>query len=259
MTAESRVAWITGGGTGIGKALTQALYRQGWKVVISGRRQHVLDAALQEIQTPAPGMGALLAMPGDASNPADIDRVVRSVHQSWGEIHLLINNAGENPYHPFDQAKPEEYEQYFRINCMSAIRCTQAVLPQMRARKSGAIVNVSSILGRVASHTSPAYTVSKFAMTGFTEVLRQELEGTGIHVMGVYPGFIRTAMTLPFVRPGSPRSYFGKSPESLAEAILRGLRRKKRAVLFPWYVPFAVDLHQLFPDLVETLRKRFGR
>ena len=129
----------------------------------------------------------------------------------------------------------------------------------MRERQSGAIVNVSSVLGRWASPSSSAYSVTKFALAGFTDSLRQELVGTGIHVMGVYPGFIRTPMTLPFVSRESRRWRFGKSPESMAQAILTGLKWKKREVFYPWYVPLALHLHHGFPGTLEFLRTYFER
>jgi short-subunit dehydrogenase len=253
-----RIAWVTGGGTGIGKALAAALYSEGHWVVISGRRKEILTHAAQEI-TSAHGSGDICAVPGDASDAAYVAELQRSIHERWGDIDLLINNAGENTYHSFQEASPEEFEQSFRVNCMSAIRCTQAVLPGMLARRSGAIVNVSSILGRWASASCSAYSVSKYALAGFTDALRQELTGSGVHVMGVYPGFILTPMTAPLVSPESPRWRMGQSPESMAVAILKGLRRGKREVLYPWYVPVALNLHHWFPGLLESLRKLFGR
>lgn len=127
----------------------------------------------------------------------------------------------------------------------------------MQAANRGAIVNISSVLGKWASANCPAYSVSKYAMTGFTDSLRQELARTSIHVMGVYPGFIRTAMTNPFVEPGTFRARLGKSPEAMARAIRRGLRQRKAEVRYPWYVPLALHLHDLFPGLLEAVRRRF--
>src|SRR5258708_11448827 len=229
-----QIVWITGGGTGIGRALAEALYREGHWVVISGRRKEVLTKTAQEITgLPSPhpsprgrgseseGPGDLWSIPGDASDGTYVAEILRSVRERWGDIDLLINNAGENLYRSFQESAPEEFEQNFRVNCMSAIRCTQAVLPAMLARRAGTIVNVSSILGKWASPDSAAYSVSKYALTGFTDSLRQELTGTGVHVLGVYPGLILTPMTEPFLSPGSRRWRFGKSPESMAAAIFK--------------------------------------
>src|ERR1051325_8189818 len=86
-------AWITGGGTGIGKALAEVLFRQGHRVVISGRRKEVLAAARQEIER-APGGGEILDLAGDASRPEDVDKIITAVDKLWGRITLLVNNAG---------------------------------------------------------------------------------------------------------------------------------------------------------------------
>ena len=242
----------------MGRALSEALYREGHWVVISGRRQDALTQAVEQIKT-GHTSGDLWALPGDVTEAAFVEDLPRKVRARWGEIDWLINNAGANTNHSFQQSSPEEFEQAFRTNCLSAILCARAVLPAMRARGSGSIVNVSSILGRWASPDSSSYSVSKYALAGFTDALRQEVAGTGVHVMGVYPGFIRTAMTLPFVAPGSPRARMGKSPESMAAAILKGLHRQKREVLYPWYVPIALSLHAWFPATLEKLRRLFKR
>jgi short-subunit dehydrogenase len=247
------IVWVTGGGTGIGKALAGILSREGHRVAISGRRADVLQEAAKSIG------GEVLPLPGDMGHQADVNRIAGEIRSRWGEVDWLINNAGMNTNHSFQQASPEEYTESFRINCLSAILCARAVLPAMLARRSGSIVNVSSVLGRWASPDSSAYSTSKYALAGFTEALRQELAAMGVHVMGVYPGYIRTAMTQPFVKPGSPRDWAGKSPESMAWQILKGIRRKSREVQYPWYVPPARHLYIWFPGVMEALRRRFGR
>lgn len=253
----NKIAWVTGGGSGIGKALARLLYLDGYWVIISGRRKNILDQAAQEIKT-GHSSGDIWAAPGDASDGAYVEGLHKAVRERWGDVSLLINNAGENPYHSIQDASPEEFEQNFRVNCMSAIRCTKLVLPAMKERREGMIVNVSSILGKWASAASPAYSISKYAMTGFTDSLRQDLMGSGVHVMGVYPGFIRTALTAPFVEPGSLRDKVGKTPEAMARVMIQGIRQKKRDVFYPWYVSISLRLHGLFPGMMETIRKWTG-
>ena len=131
---------------------------------------------------------------------------MREVQARWGTITLLVNNAGANSNQPLSVATPEEYRQIFNNNVMSAIRSTYAVLPAMRAAGQGAIINLSSIYGRWGTATSASYSVSKFALAGFSEALQQELSGTAIRVLTVFPGYIKTPMTDPFVQAGSLRS-----------------------------------------------------
>src|SRR4051812_3194623 len=100
-----RIAWVTGGGTGIGKALAEAMYREGYWVVISGRRKEVLVNAAQEIMARSVSgqPGDIWAQPGDVSDPAYVAEVQRAVRERWGDIDILVNNAGENPHHTFQE------------------------------------------------------------------------------------------------------------------------------------------------------------
>jgi short-subunit dehydrogenase len=253
-----RVAWITGGGTGIGRALAELLMRQGARVVITGRRKEILEQAADELAALAGG-GQVLAISGSASDPKHAKDVISQVSDRWGSINLLVNNAGTNFNHSLLDTTFEEYLKSFEINCLSAINCTQAVLPEMLKKGRGEIVNISSIYGRWASSNSASYSVGKYAVTGYTDALRQALIHTPIHVMGVFPGFIRTDMTQPFVVPGSLRSRMGKSPDQLARAVLAALKSRKPELYYPWYVPWVLRLHRWFPLMADRLARRVKR
>ena len=226
LRAAMTIAWITGGGTGIGRALADRLLRGGSKVVISGRRKDILDQTAKELAD-LPGGGEVIAMAGDASDPAHAKEVISRVKTRWGDIDLLVNNAGSNPTHELLETTFEEYLKSFEINCLSSINCTQAVLPIMRKAGRGSIVNISSIYGRWASSSSASYSVGKYAVTGYTDALRQALVGTSIHVLAVFPGFIQTDMTMPFVVSGSMKSRMGKTPDQTRTGPLRRLEEQK--------------------------------
>ncbi len=252
------LAWITGGGTGIGRALAEELYREGASVLLTGRRKEILEETCHSIAS-GTGSGKILARAGNAADPAHIAEVLAEVQSRWGNITLLINNAGSNFNTPLREALPEEYARAFENNVMSAVRVTQAVLPAMRAARQGAIVNISSTYGRWGTATSASYSVSKFALAGYSEALQQELQGTGIHVLSVFPGYIRTDMTSPFVQRGTLRDRLGKSPEQMARAILGALRRRQRELYYPWYVSWALRLHRWMPELADRLAMRVKR
>jgi hypothetical protein len=249
------ITWVTGGGTGIGRALAEALYREGHRVAISGRRESMLAEVVRSCSSLS-GHGEIWPLAGDVGDAPTVARLANSLRERWGSVDLLINNAGFNINHSFSDSTPEEFIDLFRINCLSAVLCARAVLPGMLAQKRGTIVNVSSIFGRWASAKSAAYSVSKYALAGFNDALRQELAGTGIHVMGVYPGFINTAMTASAGESESWRRWLGRSPEAMAEAILRGVRRHAREVSYPWYVAWGLRFHRWFPETAESLRRR---
>src|SRR5262249_11275911 len=134
-----------------------------------------------------------------------------------------------------------------------------AVLPAMLSADRGEIVNISSIYGHWGTATSASYSVSKFALAGYTESLQQSLVGSGVHVMGVFPGYIKTDMTTPFVKTGSMRSYIGKSADDMARAILRAVKNRKRDLYFPWYVPLALKMHRCVPKLADRMAMRAKR
>jgi len=252
------IAWVTGGGTGIGFALARRLYQDGASVVITGRRKEVLEQAVTVLQS-IPSSGHVLSMAGDASDPSHVTDVAAQIAHRWGAVNLLINNAGANFNQPLSEATVEEYQRSFEINCLAAVRTTTAVLPGMMKANAGAIVNMSSIYGKWASARSASYSVGKYAVAGYTDALRQSLVDTGVHVMGVFPGFIRTDMTLPFVQPGSFKSRLGKTPDQMAEAILQALNRKKTELYFPWYVPWVLRLHRWMPKVSDRLAERVKR
>ncbi len=244
------IAWITGGGTGIGRALAERLCAEGARVVISGRRREILEEAAGKISR-AQSSGEIQAIAGDAADATHVNHLVAHVKSRWGVIDLLVNKAGMNLNHPFGETPSEEYRHALENNCLSAIRATTAVLPGMREAGQGAVVNISSIYGQWGSATSASYSVSKFALAGYTEALRQGLAGSGIQVLGVFPGFIRTPMTIPFVQPGTLRSHLGRSPDAMARAILRALKKKKRELYYPWYVAWLLRLHRWLPALAD--------
>jgi uncharacterized protein len=252
--SRTMIAWVTGGGTGIGRAIAAALAQRGDQVLISGRRENVLRATAAELSQTAPH--PVLAAPGDVSDPELPERVRRSLP---GPVDLLVNNAGLNHYKGTLETTSEEYLESFKVNCLGSIQCAKAVLPEMRRRNSGGIILISSIYGRWGSKTSAAYSISKYAVAGLTDVLRQDVVGSGIHVMGVFPGFIWTDMTAPFVAPGSLRSKMGQSPESIARAILRAFDRRRPELYFPWYVSWAIRFHRWCPIWADQLAVKLRR
>lgn len=251
------VAWITGGGTGIGHALAEQLCQRGYAIAITGRRQGPLQETVQTILKKIPG-ARVAAWDGDVSKPDQLKRIHEEILGKWGPVSVLLNNAGYNPHHGFDETSNQEFQQSWETNCLGAVYAARLVLPAMKQQRGGTIINISSILGLWASPRSMAYSVSKYAIAGFTDALRQELLGSGVHVMGVYPGFIKTAMTEPFVKPGSMKSHFGKTPDQMARAILKGMDKRKARVQYPAYSYWLPLLYNIAPRWMESFAKKFS-
>ena len=171
----------------------------------------------------------------------------------------MINNAGILFYKTMAETSPEEVRRLMEVNFFGAVACANAVLPAMRARKSGTIVNVSSIAGRVGFPNLGYYCASKFALTGFSETLRQETAREGITVVTVSPGTVYTPMTKSIVDEARQR---GKrmipiGPETVARAICDGIVRKQTEVFIPWPTRVLNVLHFFFPLFAERLARQF--
>jgi NADP-dependent 3-hydroxy acid dehydrogenase YdfG len=188
---KKRVAWITGGGSGIGLAGAEALAKDGWTVVISGRRKDVLDEAVVSI---AKSGGKIEAMVLDVSNAADAEKVAKEIVAKHGRIDLLVNSAGVNvPKRSWDDITTEGWDKLVDINLSGVMYCMRAVLPAMRAQKDGVIINVASWAGRhVSKMTGPAYTTTKHAVLALTHSFNMDEFKNGLRACCLSPGEVAT-------------------------------------------------------------------
>jgi len=188
---KKRVAWITGGGSGIGLAGAEALAAEGWTVVISGRRKEVLDEAVASI---AKSGGKVEAMALDVSSAADAEKVAKEIVAKHGRIDLLVNSAGVNvPKRSWDDITTEGWDKLVDINLSGVMYCMRAVLPAMRAQKDGVIINVASWAGRhVSKMTGPAYTTTKHAVLALTHSFNMDEFKNGLRACCLSPGEVAT-------------------------------------------------------------------
>lgn len=187
MTLEGKVAWVTGAGTGIGRAGAEALAAAGARVVLSGRRAAQLDEVAAAI---ARAGGKAETQPLDVSDRAAVERAATAI----GAVDILVNSAGLNtPKRFWRDLAAEEWDRVVRINLDGTTYCILAVLPGMRARRSGVIINVSSWAGRYETQfTGAAYNASKFGVSALTETLNMEEGANGIRACVVCPGEVAT-------------------------------------------------------------------
>ncbi len=188
---KKRVAWITGGGSGIGLAGAQELAKEGWIVVISGRRKDVLDEAVAGI---AKSGGQIEAMVLDVSSAADAEKVAKAIVAKHGRVDLLVNSAGVNvPKRSWDDITTEGWDKLVDINLSGVMYCMRAVLPAMRAQKDGVIINVASWAGRhVSKMTGPAYTTTKHAVLALTHSFNMDEFKNGLRACCLSPGEVAT-------------------------------------------------------------------
>jgi len=222
MRLENKIAIITGGGSGIGLSCARLFCQEGAKVVIFGRRQNRLEDAVRKIGE------HVLAVPGDITRDEDIRRLVETTINTYGKIDILVNNAGIFTGSPLHEMKDDEWNTALDTNMTSVFKLTRKVLPHMIRRKSGSIVNISSILSLVAVPNTAAYNVSKGALNQFSRSLAVEYGPSGIRCNAICPGLIATEMTKELMSDKDlmrewsknyPIGRFGQ-PEDIAQACL---------------------------------------
>jgi NADP-dependent 3-hydroxy acid dehydrogenase YdfG len=185
-----KIALVTGGGTGIGLGIALALAREGCRVAIAGRRQEPLEAAAREFKSEP----LLVFHTVDVGELASVEKLFQWSHVALGPLDILVNSAGVNVRRrTMADLDPADWEKMMRINATGAFYCMRAVLPQMRERRNGLIVNISSIAGiRSSLLGGVGYTASKFAMSGLGTTVGREEAAHGIRVTNVYPGEVET-------------------------------------------------------------------
>ena len=184
-----QVVIITGASAGIGEATARRLVRGGAKVVISARRADQLQALVQELD---PTGANVLAVTGDVTSDADRRQLIAATLGKFGRIDVLVNNAGYGTRGPVERVSVDLVRKNFETNVFSLIALTQLVLPHMRERGSGCIVNIGSVAGKIARPLSSIYDSTKHALEAVTDGLRGELKPFGIRVTLIRPGFILT-------------------------------------------------------------------
>jgi NAD(P)-dependent dehydrogenase (short-subunit alcohol dehydrogenase family) len=188
-----KIAWVTGAGSGIGRAGAIALAAAGAHVVLSGRRVAELDGAAAEIGAAG---GSAETAPLDVTDKTAVTKAAAAIESRHGKLDILVNSAGFNvPNRHWPELTPENFDKIYAVNIQGAFYCTHAVLPGMRARRDGLIINIASISGRWEFYTTgPAYNSSKAAMLALTASLNNEEGPNGVRACAICAGAVATPM-----------------------------------------------------------------
>jgi 3-oxoacyl-[acyl-carrier protein] reductase len=220
---EGRVALVTGGGRGLGRAIAVRLAGEGAKVAISYRSNDAAAAETAELVRKA-GAGCEI-FKGDVASPEDVEALMKGVGEAFGSVEILVNNAGTTRDNILLRMKDAEFEEVLDTNLKGTYLCTRAVLRGMVRARWGRIVNISSVVGLLGNAGQANYAASKAGMIGFTKSVAREVAGRGITANAVAPGYVETELTggLPKhlkeqILGQVPVGRFGE-PEEIAEVV----------------------------------------
>jgi NAD(P)-dependent dehydrogenase (short-subunit alcohol dehydrogenase family) len=248
---EKKVAIVTGASLGIGRATALALAEQGACVALASRNSEALSALAKELKRQG---REVLVITTDVTQRDEVEALVQEVVAQWGRVDILISNAGEYIRAPITDLDPATIQRSLDVNFFGGVYCVKAVLPHMLRQKSGHIVFVTSMDGKIGLPPDAPYVSAKFALTGFCEVLRQEVRDQGISVTNVLPARVDTPMieNLRFSWI-SPKL----APESVAKAILMGIRKRKPIVILPPGAKLLYYINVFAPTLSDRLARLF--
>lgn len=213
-----KVAIVTGASRGIGKAIAQALAKEGAKLVINyASSATAAEALVQEFQDHG---GEAIALSADVSKPEQVEVLIKSAMDKWGRIDILVNNAGITKDTLLLRMKLEDWQSVIDLNLTGVFLCTQKVSKIMLKQKSGRIINIASVAGQMGNPGQANYSAAKAGVIGFTKTVAKELASRSITVNAVAPGFITTDMTagleaegilsyIPLARYGTPEEVAG--------------------------------------------------
>ncbi len=265
LVLNEKVVIITGASSGIGRAMAYAFARRAAKVVLVARREERLEAVRREIE---PYSSDVLVFPADLSDDNQLQAVIERTLSEFGQIDVLVNNAGTISCGPLQHQDPADVRRMVDVDLTAAIRLAQLALPHMLAKQHGYILNIGSGLGRTAMPMFSAYSAAKYGLSGFSDALRRELSGTGVYVTLVLPTWTHTELLTPKQEDLVRRyGYQVQDADAVAERAVLALVRGEREVIFggvgEWigilmerYIPFLVRLYWklwLTPEWIATM------
>jgi 3-oxoacyl-[acyl-carrier protein] reductase len=248
MNIQGKVALVTGASRGIGRAIAIELARQGIKRLILVARN---VTRLAEVALEVEALGAeAVALAIDLTQPIEVNIALSQAWRNHGPIQLLVNCAGVAYQRSFLHSKLPEVQEELSINLVGMYAITRTIARRMVGHQEGTIVNVSSLMGKVAAPTMATYSATKFAILGFTQALRGELASDNIRVIALLPSLTDTDMVRDFQLFRGVRS---TTPKQVAKALTAGLNKDSPEILVGWQSHLAVLCQRLAPWLLDRI------
>lgn len=264
MRFKHKTIVLTGASTGIGRALAITLAQQQANLVLAARNAAALAETVEACKQQG---GQAIAIPTDVTDPDACKRLIAEAVQQFGGVDILINNAGIGAIARFEEVTDLSiFEQVMRVNYLGAVYCTYHALPYLKASK-GLLVAISSLCGKQGVPTRSGYVASKHAMQGFFDTLRIELQGTGVDVLVVSPGFVATDIRERAL--GTDGKPLGQSPrdegkgtmpvEECVQQIIHAMERRQREQVMTLKGKVGQWLKLVAPNLVDRLAANAAR
>lgn len=261
-TLKNKVVLITGASSGFGEDAALRFAKEGCKLVLAARRMDRLQNLASKIQDMG---GEAMAVPVDIVNPADVDNMVQTTLDLYGQIDILFNNAGIGRVEWFEKFSLErDINTLVGVNLTGLMQVTRVVLPHMLERRQGHIINMVSVAGLIAPPLLTTYAASKFGVRAFTDALRREVAPLGIKVSGIYPGPASTEFGQHVGKNdsyNSVRSFFGGrlTSDYVASRVVGVAKHPCRSLVIPWWYRIPAALESVFPVLVDWITIVFSR
>lgn len=257
---NGRTAILTGASRGLGVDVARALAREGVDLVLAARSQPELEQVASEIR--ATGRRAVV-VPCDVSSPADRQRLVDATLAEFGKCDILVNNAGIEMTAFYEEQPEDEIARVIDVNLTSAMLLTRAILPHMLERKTGHVVNVASLAGKVPMPYSVPYSASKAGLIAFTEGIRNEFRKRGVSASAICPGFVSDAgMYADWEREvGLKAGFLAKpvTPEKVARNVVKAVQKDRPEMLVFWMPGRSTTaLAEMMPGSFEKVFPVFG-
>jgi short-subunit dehydrogenase len=258
ISLEDKVVLITGASSGFGADAARLFAKEGCTVILAARRLERLTALAEEIRTAG---GQAFAVPLDVAEFPQIEETVHTILEHFGRIDILFNNAGFGRLDWLERLDPRsDIGAQIAVDLTGLIQLTRLVLPSMLARRSGHIINMSSVAGMIAAPLYSVYAASKYGVRAFTDALRREVTPFGVRVSGIYPGpavtefgqhsgdnAAKSSLKLP--------RWIWMTSEYVARRALDVAKRPRRALVIPWWFRPLIAFDTLFPGAVDWFLK----
>jgi short-subunit dehydrogenase len=264
---RGKTALVTGAASGIGRAIAERLAVEGVHLFLADINEVGLAKVVGDLQRSGV---EVIGRRCDVSEPREISATVAEILSRWGGVDILVNNAGITYYGRTERMSAEHWDKLIRVNLLSHVQFTRELLPTLLARPEAHVLNVCSMFGLVGMPKLVAYTTAKFAMVGFSDALRVEYGREGLGVTALCPGFVDTNLfaSAPLgesqTEPKIPPAIFCTTPEKVARAAIKAMRRDRRLVVISPWAKFLVTTKRLVPGVIDFVfhlgrRKRVAR